>query len=372
MLIVLDDYHVRFDAGYAARTRAIARKLVERLGPSDQAAVIATSGRSSMQAEFTDNKARLIKAIDAFFPQSEKGVGGGGSRFGFVSDIKSRWAMDTLSNAAKALAQIPHRRKAMLFVSEGLPVSVEEIVSKRIRRQCLGRTARLHSHRAAQQRRGISRRPVRVCVRRPPNRTCGPWVNITGGFAVVNTNAPQDSVERIVAENGTYYLIGYSSPAAPNDGRRHRITVRTRVADVEVRARDGYVSSRRASKPAATPAPLDALVGAPIQSRGLTMRVAAVPAPLGSSPGATVVVAIELPAKAAVEAGEVAFTVLAIDANGKVSARQRFSNTFEATGASPAGWARLRSHGRGCAGTISDSRRRRRRERGARERLHRD
>ena len=131
MLIVLDDYHVRFDAGYAARTRAIARKLVERLGPSDQAAVIATSGRRSMQAEFTDNKARLIEAIDAFFPQSEKGVGGGGSRFGFVSEIKSRWAMDTLSNAAKALAQIPHRRKAMLFVSEGLPVSVEEIVSNR-------------------------------------------------------------------------------------------------------------------------------------------------------------------------------------------------------------------------------------------------
>ena len=52
-LIVLDDYHVRFDPGFAARTRAIARQLVERLGPSDQAAVVATSGRSSMQAEFT-------------------------------------------------------------------------------------------------------------------------------------------------------------------------------------------------------------------------------------------------------------------------------------------------------------------------------
>jgi hypothetical protein len=44
-----------------------------------------------------------------------------------LSEIKARWAMDTLSNAAKALAQIPHRRKSMLFVSAGLPASVEQI-----------------------------------------------------------------------------------------------------------------------------------------------------------------------------------------------------------------------------------------------------
>jgi len=352
MLIVLDDYHVRFDAGYAVRTRAIARKLVERLGPSDQAAVIATSGRSSMQAEFTDDKARLIATIDAFFPQSEQTVSGGrsgtpiGGGFGFVSEIKARWAMDTLSNAAKALALIPHRRKAMLFVSEGLPVSVEQIISSP---NAAGAWDGMRDFILTAQRSNVAVYPVDPCglstecstAAQQNLRTLG---ELTGGFAVVNTNAPQDSVERIVAENGTYYLIGYSSPAAPNDGRRHRITVRTRVLDVEVRARDGYVSSRRASKPAARPAPLDALVGAPIQSRGLTMRVAAVPAPIDSSPGATVVVAIELPAKAAVEAGEVAFTVLAIDATGKVRARQRFSNTFQATGASPAGWARLRSH----------------------------
>ena len=142
LLIVLDDYHVRFDAGYANRTRAIARRLVERLGPSDQVAVIATSGRTSNQAEFTDDKARLVEAIDRFFPQSEQTVSGGlvadslqrslstpGGGLGFVGEIKARWAMDTLGNAAKALAEIPHRRKAILLVSEGLPVSVEQIIS---------------------------------------------------------------------------------------------------------------------------------------------------------------------------------------------------------------------------------------------------
>ena len=111
-------------------------------------------------------------------------------------------------------------------------------------------------------------------------------------------------------------LLGYVSPAPLNDGRRHRIRVKTRVPDVEVRARNEYWADRRPAKPQTPDAPVDALVGSPIQTRGLTLRVAAVPAPLASSPGASIVVAIELPAKDAVAAGSVDFSVLAIDAAG--------------------------------------------------------
>ena len=360
LLIVLDDYHVRFDAGYANRTRAIARRLVERLGPADQVAVIATSGRTINQAEFTDDKARLVEAIDRFFPQSEQTVSGGlvadslqrslsapsGGGFGFVSEIKARWAMDTLGNAAKALAEIPHRRKAILLVSEGLPVSVEQIISNQ---NAAGAWEGLRDFIFTAQRSNVAVYPVDPCglsteCSTDAQQNLRTLADSTGGFAVLNTNAPEDSVERIVAENGTYYLLGYSSPAAPNDGRRHRIKVRSRVPDVEVRARDGYVSARRASRPPVAPVPLEALVAAPIQSRGLTMRVAAVPAPLGASPGAAVVVAIELQAQTAVEAGEVAFRVVAVDATGKVRARQQFNGTFKAKDGSPIAWARLRSH----------------------------
>ena len=302
LLIVLDDYHVRFDAGYAKRTRTIARRLVERLGPSDQVAVIATSGRAINQAEFTDDKARLAEAIDRFFPQSEQTVSGGlvadslqrslstpggGGGLGFVGEMKARWAMDTLGNAAKALAEIPHRRKAILLVSEGLPVSVDEIISNQY---AAGAWDGLRDFIFTAQRSNVAVYPVDPCGLSTECSTAAQdnlrtLADSTGGFAVLNTNAPEDSVDRIVEENGTYYLLGYSSPAAPNDGRRHRIKVRSRVPDVEVRARDGYISPRRASKPAAPPVPLEALVAAPIQSRGLTMRVAAVPAPLGHFSG---------------------------------------------------------------------------------------
>ncbi len=129
MLIVLDDYHVRFDAGFLVRTKAIARKLVERLGPSDQAAVIATSGRSVMQAEFTGDKSRLIDTIDKFFPQSEQpessessvqanlrnalGTPAGGG-FGFINEIKARWYR-AIAHVAIPIRSISSRSLPVVF-----------------------------------------------------------------------------------------------------------------------------------------------------------------------------------------------------------------------------------------------------------------
>ena len=358
LLIVLDDYHVRFAGGHIVRAKAIARRLVERLGPSDQAAVIATSGQRVAQAEFTGDKARLIAAIEKFFPQSERSASGaevdrlqqpagrsGGGGFTFVEEIKARWAMEALSNAAAALAQIPNRRKAILLVSEGLPASVEQLVTSQ---NASAAFQALRDFVLTAQRSNVAVYPIDPCglgtdCSTDAQQNLRTLAEHTGGFAVVNTNAPEASVERIVAENGTYYLIGYASPAAVNDGRRHRIRVRTRVPGVEVRAREGYWAPSRAAKPVVAP-PLDQLIAAPIQTRGLTMRLAAVPAPLASSPGATVVVAMDVAARDALAAGTIDVSLVAVDADGRIRGRQRFSNTFEASGGSTAGWARLRSH----------------------------
>ena len=51
-----------------------------------------------------------------------------------------------------------------------------------------------------------------------------------------------------MAESGAYYFITYYSPSPPNDGKRHRIKVTTRRTDVEVRAREEYVSPAKAPK----------------------------------------------------------------------------------------------------------------------------
>jgi len=355
ILIVLDDYHVSFDLGRIVAVKAVARKLVERLGPSDQAAIVATSGHSAMQADFTADKARLVQAIDKFFPQSESGAPGlpgqglgpaaAGARFGFIHEMKARWAMDTLSNAAKTLAMIPHRRKAVLLVSQGLPATLEEIISNQ---NAGGAWQAMRDFILTAQRSNVAIYPVDPCgleldagcsmASRDHLRSLAEG---TGGFAVTNTNAPETGVERMMAENGTYYLLGYYSIAAPNDGRHHRIKVRTRTPGLEVRAREGYVSPRKASAPQASAPPLDELIAAPIQTRGLTMRVAAVPAPLAAAPRSTVAVAIELQAAEAVRAGRVDFSVVAIDSDGKIRGRQQLTSTFQPGAAAPTGWTRL-------------------------------
>ena len=72
----------------------------------------------------------------------------------------------------------------------------------------------------------------------------------TGGFATINTDAPDAAVDRLVAEGGSYYLIGYASPAPPNDGKRHTIRVRTRVPGIQLRARAATMRRGSRSPPA--------------------------------------------------------------------------------------------------------------------------
>ena len=238
VLVILDDYHVSFDAGRMGAARTAVKRMIERMGPSDLAAVMATSGRNSSQAEFTSDKARLLQALDGFFPQSEVAAQGvaevsrplqGREKFGYVQEIKARWATDAMAGAAKALAEIPHRRKAVLLVSQGIPVSLEEIIANP---NALGAFQGLRDFIVTAQRSNVAIYPVDPCgLSRDAGCSIDTQENLrsiaegTGGFAVLNTNAPERGVERMMAENGTYYLLGYYSPAPPNDGKRHRIKV---------------------------------------------------------------------------------------------------------------------------------------------------
>ena len=360
LLIVFDDYHVSFDAGRMGSARAIATRLVERMGPADLTAVVSASGRRGSRAEFTSDKARLLEAITAFFPQADTPAGGiatqsnpygaprtAGANMGGFGEIRARWSMDTLRNAATVLATIPHRRKAVLLVTQGLSISVEDIFRNQY---ASGAFQAFRDFIVIAQQSNVAIYPMDPCgldedtgCSTDSRQNLRSLAESTGGFAVTNTNAPERSVDRMVAESGTYYLIGYASPAKPHDGRQHRISVRVRRPDLQVRAREGYLADRQAPRPKAQTAAADTLIAAPIQSPGLTMNVVAVPAPIGSKPGATIAVGIEVRSLDAARAGTIDFTLVAVDSNGDVRSRQRFRSTFEARGTPAPGWARLGS-----------------------------
>ena len=78
----------------------------------------------------------------------------------------------------------------------------------------------------------------------------------TDGRAIVNRNDLAPGLAQIVRDSSYYYLLGYNSTQAPTDGKFHKISVRLKRRNVDVRARRGYWALTaeeivRATKPAA-------------------------------------------------------------------------------------------------------------------------
>ena len=62
----------------------------------------------------------------------------------------------------------------------------------------------------------------------------------TGGRAILNTNAPEESVRPILDESSAYYLLAFQTSDVKPDGSFHPITVKVNRPDVQVRTRKGY------------------------------------------------------------------------------------------------------------------------------------
>jgi VWFA-related protein len=62
----------------------------------------------------------------------------------------------------------------------------------------------------------------------------------TDGRAIVNRNDLAAGMKQIMRDASGYYLLGYTSSAAPTDGKFHAIEVRVKRPGVDIRARKGY------------------------------------------------------------------------------------------------------------------------------------
>jgi VWFA-related protein len=68
----------------------------------------------------------------------------------------------------------------------------------------------------------------------------------TDGYAIINTNALDRGLERMVLDTGAYYLLGYYSSNTRLDGRFRKLTVRVKRDGVDVRSRPGYLAPTEA------------------------------------------------------------------------------------------------------------------------------
>jgi len=210
---------------------------------------------------------------------------------------RARITLRTLRTVADGLGGIPGRRKAILYFSEGLPVTARaaDLVAELSRVTAAAARANvtiytfdprgLDLHMGAELlATGVSPSTQLQQKRRLSAEMLRSLAAETGGAAALETNGLGPALERVASESSHYYLIGYAPTDAARDGRYRSIDVRVKRPGLRVSARKGYVApDDRAPAPPSFSGlgpELSELVRRPMSTLGLPLSVMAVPLPV--------------------------------------------------------------------------------------------
>jgi VWFA-related protein len=343
--IVMDDWNIPFDdLDIIIGARTAGRYIIDQLGPSDIAAVIYPQQAGKTQ-DFTDDRAKLIEAIDKFDPPEFKfvqaapmGPGPGGA------DMSQRFSpalmrsqcqrnqptVPVLDTLAARLATVPNRRKTIFLVSVGIPLDFVNT------RGCPGELNDLmfdvfrKSQRANINIYGVDpagyrgyemyltnpiRRGGRPAARTLPLNAAQQaarrlrefheiTAEYTGARAIVNTDALQDEIDLVFAEAGSYYLVGYQTSNGKPDGKFRKVEVKCKRPGVTVRSRSGYYAPKEGTlataEQRATPTTNDLGLSGMFSPAGLALRAVATPIARSAKQGSreadvAVVLTVRLP-----------------------------------------------------------------------------
>jgi VWFA-related protein len=288
LLVILMDRTIP-DGYPTIAARDIARNAVREMGPNDVAAIV-YSGGNGVPQNFTNDRARLVAAIDGSFAAAEASAEANANFDNLLTFLDNpsitespnpglaalnysgeclcgSCVLETIGRIADAVKDVGRRRKSLLFIGRDLQVeTVESICIDPVRkaRENMFRALDISSltvHAldpggletlsfAAAGRGGGYR--GRANLVREGNISVLP--DRTGGQVIKNNNNPAEKVADIVHESDSYYLLGFV-PAAPRDGQRHDIRVRVNRRGVDVRTRRAYMAAPPPARVAAPPAP---------------------------------------------------------------------------------------------------------------------
>jgi VWFA-related protein len=146
-----------------------------------------------------------------------------------IPRLRNQVTTSALASAAAFLGNFREGRKALLFVSQGIPLFGRDDETDQY--QQIVRTANTNNTAI------YTLDPSSEVGRRPESLMS--LAEETGGRPFVGSNRPEQQLPQMVLDSSAYYLLGYRSPA-PADGKFHRIRVRMDKEGYEIRARSGY------------------------------------------------------------------------------------------------------------------------------------
>jgi VWFA-related protein len=298
-LILIDDAAIQANPFAMKNVREVAKKFIDRFGPSDLAAVVFTRDNRNSQ-DFTSDRARLIAAVDKFTV--------GFRDMGGPNDLYFTYSVGVVQSAVEMLTNLPDRRKAILYIGQGVPVDLEAAAAPAAMGLTPGGASaiatagansilqqRMSAAFTAASRANVNVYTVDACGLRvmppppPPPPTCIPGLEVeylrtvagaTGGRAIVDTNDFAPGVAAIFEENASYYLLGYQSSNPTKDGKLRRLEVRVNRPGVTVRTRSGYEAEKQDDekrKAALAASPLGAALSGVLPKSDLPMQLSAVP-----------------------------------------------------------------------------------------------
>jgi len=349
MVVVLDDA-TPMPMADVPRVRDMARRVIDRLGPVDLAAVVYVLNKKKGQ-EFTSDRRRLLQALDHFTGGiAEKGRPW--DAFDATALTMYQATLGTVQGVVESLIDLPERRKAVVFVSVGLPVDGEAVepsagigdgtVHKR------GAAADVISQtfdifRAAQRANvniygldpGGLRAPYSPKSRDflDPGKLNREFLQAisenTGGLAIVQTNDPEPGIVQMFRENGSYYLLGYEAPNPESQGRYRRIDVRVNRPGVTVRGRRGYLEPRRVApakagaKPVEPPSPVLNAMARVVPKTDIALRATVAPFALPGQSKAALAIVLQMeltpPAATTRVVDDVDVQIRAYDTSGRLA-----------------------------------------------------
>ena len=384
-VMVIDDMHTRF--GRSQRVKGAAKQFIEkRLGNNDLMAIVHTAGPADGNQEFTNNKRLLLAAVDKTSGRkldsatitktneynNTRGMRQAGDPLNDPDDAErtfnARSTLDTLKSVADWFGSVRGRRKAILFVSEGIDYDITDMIPGSgsnhngastildATRDAIASATRSNVAIYGIDPRGLtdlgdesievgafpddvslgvgsSSLQNELRLSQDSLRTLS---EETGGFAVVNQNDFSNAFGRIVEDNSSYYVLAYYPPD-PRPGRFHKIDVRVTRPGLTVRARRAYVSPKKVdeTKTAKTKSPIlpevrEAL-DSPLPVSGLTMHVFFSPFK-GTAPNASVLMGVELRGRdmQLTQNDAIQLSYIAIDVNGKIRGGNTDSLTMTA------------------------------------------
>ncbi len=256
-LIFWDEYHLHPFASSITAREALSDFVLNAFGPRDLVALMDPL-MPSEAIRFTRDRRALADAV-------HKLVGRRGvytparsvmeeellRRPRDVDRVRYEVTMTALKAAAVFLGTLREGRKSIVFVSEG---TWRLGTGTPLQREVIQAANEYNTAIYTMDPRGLGPRPADMLLDLAAS---------TGGEALVNTNAPASRLRQIVKHASAYYLLGYPARNSPNDGRFHKVRVKVKRPDLEVRARSGYWAPSVAELTRATEA------AAAVQSRPL-------------------------------------------------------------------------------------------------------